>query len=141
MKARLEGEDWVGLEDAIKEFNRLTPREEYVKKLAEIKERAAKDQIVDKVAILTKNAQAQINDLQALIDRYLDDEAIKAYREAHDKGLSEMGEKEKAKLKAAADAARAAKAAAAALRRGRKGREGRPQNEGGTGRPAQAGGD
>ena len=25
MKARLEGEDWDGLEDAIKEFNRLTP--------------------------------------------------------------------------------------------------------------------
>jgi hypothetical protein len=129
MKARLEGEDWVGLEDAIKEFNRLTPREEYVKKLAEIKERATKEQIVDKVAILTKNAQAQINDLQAMIDRYLDDEAIRAYREAHDKGLAEMGEKEKAKLKATADAARAAKAAAAALREAEKAAKAAPKTK------------
>jgi hypothetical protein len=129
MKARLEGEDWVGLEDAIKEFNRLTPRDEYVKKLAEIKERATKQQIENKVAILTKNAQAQINDLQAMIDRYLDDEAIKAYREAHDKGLAEMGEKEKAKLKAAADAAKAAKAAEAAIREAEKAAKAAPKTK------------
>ncbi len=129
MKARLEGEDWVGLEDAIKEFNRLTPREEYVKKLAEIKERATKQQILEKVGILTKNAQAQINDLQAMIDRYLDDEAIKAYREAHDKGLAEMGEKEKAKLKAAADAARAAKAAEAAIREAERAAKAAPKTK------------
>jgi hypothetical protein len=51
-----------------------------------------------------------------MIDRYLDDDVIKAYREAHGRGLAEMGEKEKAKLKAAADAAKAAKAAEAAIR-------------------------
>ena len=33
MEARLKGEDWTGLEEALKEFGRLTPREEYSKRL------------------------------------------------------------------------------------------------------------
>jgi hypothetical protein len=117
MKARLEGEDWEGLEQAVKEFAVLTPREEYAKKLAELKERAAHQQAEDKIAILTKTAQAQINDLQAMIDRYLDDEAIKAYREALERGRTESDGKQKALAKAAAAKAAtkdsAARAAAA----------------------------
>ena len=66
-------------EEAIKEFARLTPRDEYAKRLAELKDEAAREQAESKTAILTKTAQAQINDLQAMIDRYLDDEALKAY--------------------------------------------------------------
>jgi hypothetical protein len=111
MKARLEGEDWEGLGDAIKEFSRFTPREEYAKRLAEIKEQAAKQQAELKEAILTKNAQAQINDLQAMIDRYLDDEAYKAYQDALARGRTEEGEKAKARARAAAAAAAALKAA------------------------------
>ena len=113
MKARLEGEDWDGLGDALKEFARLTPREEYAKRLAEIKERATKQQAELKEAILTKNAQAQINELQAMIDRYLDDEAYKAYQDALARGRTEEGEKAKARAKAAAAAAAALKAAPA----------------------------
>jgi hypothetical protein len=108
MKARLEGEDWDGLELAIKEFAHLTPRDEYAKKLAELKERAAHDQAEKKIAILTKNAQAQLNDLQAMIDRYLDDEAFRAYQDALNKGRGEVVAKEKARVKAADAAARAA---------------------------------
>jgi hypothetical protein len=111
MKARLEGEDWEGLDQAIKEFARLTPREEYAKRLTELKERATREQAEKKRAILTKNAQAQINDLQAMLDRYLDDEAFKAYQDALARGRSEEGEKAKARAKAAAAAARAARAA------------------------------
>src|SRR5262249_55436938 len=113
MKARLEGEDWEGLEQAVKEFALLTPREEYAKKLAELKERAAHQQAESKDAILTKTAQAQINDLQAMIDRYLDDEAIKAYREALERGRTESDAKQKALAKSAAAKDSAAKAAAA----------------------------
>lgn len=113
MKARLEGEDWEGLEAAVKEFGALTPRDEYAKKLAEIKDRAAHQQAEKKVAILTKTAQAQINDLQAMIDRYLDDETVKAYREAIARGRTEAEAKEQALAKAAALKAAAAKAAAA----------------------------
>lgn len=111
MKARLEGEDWEGLEEAVKEFSRLTPRDEYAKKLTELKDRAAHEQAETKTAILTKTAQAQINDLQAMIDRYLDDEAVKAYREALERGRTETDSKQKALAKAAA--ARAARDSAA----------------------------
>jgi hypothetical protein len=111
MKARLEGEDWDGLDQTIKEFSHLTPRDEYAKKLTEVRERATQQQDKEKVAILTKNAQAQINDLQSMIDRYLDDEAFKAYQEALARGRSEQGEKAKAQAKAAVAAAAAAKAA------------------------------
>jgi hypothetical protein len=102
MKARLEGEDWAGLEDALKEVSQLTPRDDYAKKLAEMKDRATKEQAEKKVAILTKNAQAQINDLQAMIDRYLDDDVLRAYREALDRGKAEAGDKAKALAKAGA---------------------------------------
>jgi hypothetical protein len=111
MKARLEGEDWEGLEEAVKEFSRLTPRDEYAKKLTELKERAAHEQAETKTAILTKTAQAQINDLQAMIDRYLDEEAVTAYREALERGRTEADSKQKALAKAAA--AKAAREAAA----------------------------
>jgi hypothetical protein len=102
MKARLEGEDWEGLQEALKEVSRLTPRDEYAKKVAEVKERATKEQAENKIAILTKNAQAQINDLQAMIDRYLDDDVLRAYQEALDRGKAEAGNKAKAQSKAAA---------------------------------------
>jgi hypothetical protein len=85
MKARFEGEDWAGLEEAVKEFTRLTPRDQLAKRLAELKEAAARRQAESKIPVLTRTAQAQVNDLQALIDRYLEDEAFKAYADALDR--------------------------------------------------------
>jgi hypothetical protein len=119
MKARLEGEDWEGLEQTLKEFSQLTPRAEFAKKLTDLKDRAMHEQAETKVAILTKTAQSQITDLQSMIDRYLDDETVKAYREALERGRAEVAAKEKnaiAKVQAArAEAARveAARVAAA----------------------------
>jgi hypothetical protein len=111
MKARLEGEDWVGLEETIQEFGRLTPRDEYAKKIAEIKDRAAKQQFETRTAILTRNAQAQISDVQAMVDRYLDDDTIRAYRRALEEGRLEIAQKEKDKVKAAAALARSQRTA------------------------------
>jgi len=108
MEARLKGEDWTGLEEALKEFGRLTPRDEYSKRLTELKDEAARKQAEGKTAILTKTAQAQITDLQAMIDRYLDDDAIKAYVEALAEKRSELGANEKARQKAVAKKAEAA---------------------------------
>ena len=54
-----------------------------------------------KTAILTKTAQAQISDLQAMIDRYLDDEAYRAYIEALEKGKAEVAARSKAQAKKA----------------------------------------
>jgi peptidoglycan hydrolase CwlO-like protein len=49
--------------------------------------------------VLTKNIQAQCNELQALIDRYLDDEAFTTYTEALDRKRAERAEEAKAKEK------------------------------------------
>ncbi len=100
MEARLKGEDWPGLEAALKEFSRLTPRDEYAKRLAQLKEDAAREQAQSKTAILTKTAQAQINDLQSMIDRYLDDEAMRAYSQALEQSRTELAAKEKAQAMA-----------------------------------------
>jgi Merozoite surface antigen 2c len=85
MKARFEGEDWTGLEETLKEFGRLTPRDEFAQRLAKLKEDAAQAQSNLKQAILTKTATAQITDLQSMIDRYLDDELYNLYRQEFDK--------------------------------------------------------
>ena len=60
-----------------------------------------KEQAEKKVAILT-NVQAQINDLQAMIDRYLDDDILRAYQDALERGKAEGGDKAKVPAKAAA---------------------------------------
>ena len=52
------------------------------------------------MAILTKTAQAQISDLQAMIDRYLDDDTYKAYTDALERAQGEVAAKDKAKAKA-----------------------------------------
>ena len=96
MEARLKGEDWTGLEVGIKEFGRLTPRGEYAKRLSQLKDDALRQQEAAKTSILTKTAQGQITDLQAMIDRYLDDEPIKAYIEALERSRTDADVKEKA---------------------------------------------
>ncbi len=99
MKARLEGEDWSGLEAELKEFARMTPRDQIASRLAELKDNAAHQQAELKTAVLTKTAQAQVTDLQSMIDRYLDDETFHAYSEALDRGRSEQTAAAKAEAK------------------------------------------
>ncbi len=82
LKARAEGEDWAGVEATLNEFTKLTLRDRLASKLTTLKEDAARQQALTKTAILTKTAQAQIAEIQALIDRYLDDEIVRSYTEA-----------------------------------------------------------
>jgi hypothetical protein len=105
MKARLEGEDWKGLEDALNEFSRLTPRDKFAQQLTQLKDDAAHQQAELKTAVLTKTAQAQITELQSMIDRYMEDDAFRAYSEALSKFRSETAAKTKAEAKKAATAA------------------------------------
>ncbi len=107
MKARLEGGDWNGLEAELKEFGRLTPRDQFAKRLTDLKDDAAHRQADLKMAILTKTAQAQITEVQSMIDRYLDDDAFRAYTEALQSGRAEIKSKTvaEAKKKAAQKAA------------------------------------
>ena len=113
MKARLDGEDWNGLDSTLKEFARLTPPEQFSKRLGKLKDDAAHQQAELKKAILTKTAQAQVSDLQSMIDRYLDDETYRAYADAFERAEADLVAKEKAKTKKAAVAATQKKAAAA----------------------------
>jgi hypothetical protein len=99
MKARLEGEDWAGLGAELNDFGRLTPRDQYAQRLAKLKDDAAHRQDALKTAILTKTAQAQIADLQAMIERYLDDEAYHAYLDVLEKSKAETAAKSKQKAK------------------------------------------
>jgi hypothetical protein len=102
MKARLEGNDWPGLEAELKEFARLTPRDQFAQRLTQFKDDAAHRQSELKTAILTKTAQAQISDLQAMIDRYLDDEPFVAYDEAFKEGTTDVAAKAKKQARKAA---------------------------------------
>ncbi|MFI5458756.1 MAG: hypothetical protein ACHRXM_25290 [Isosphaerales bacterium] len=101
MKARLEGEDWAGLEEALKEFVRLTPRDEFAQRLTKLKDDASHEQAERKTAVLTKTAQAQISDLQSMIDRYLDDETFKAYSDAMERFKTDAGATTKGQAKKA----------------------------------------
>ena len=105
MKARLDGEDWNGLDTTLKEFAQLTPPTKFGERLAKLKDDAAQEQAKLKIAVLTKTAQAQIADLQATIDRYLDDETYNAYVDALERARAERGAKDKAAAKKAAVAA------------------------------------
>ncbi len=119
MKARLDGEDWSGLEESVKEFSKLPPRDEFAQKLTKLKEEATQRQAETKKPILTRTAQAEINDLQSLIDRYLDDDAFKAYFDALEQAQAPGAAKTKGataksgKPKTAATPSRAASAPAA----------------------------
>jgi hypothetical protein len=99
MEARLQGEDLAGVEEGIKEYALLPPREIFAEQLQKLKDQATRQQTEKKTAVMTKNLQAQFNELQALIDRYLDDEALSSYTEALGRKRVEKGEKAKAKEK------------------------------------------
>jgi hypothetical protein len=82
LDARAKGEKWDEVEELLEEYRKLTPRSDYVDRLAKLKDDAARQQAETKTAILTRTAQAMITETQALIDRYLDDETYKAYADA-----------------------------------------------------------
>ena len=82
LKARADGEDWNGVEAVLKEFAALPKREPLAAKLTQLKEDAAQRQAKSKTAILTKTAQAEITDVQSLIDRYLEDDVFKAHADS-----------------------------------------------------------
>jgi hypothetical protein len=110
MKARLDGEDWAGLAEALKEFSQLPPRDQFAQRLTTLKDEAAREQEEQKKAVLTKTAQAQISDLQSMIDRYLDDEIFKSYADASERAQTDAGAKSKTKSKTDVVTARIPKA-------------------------------
>ena len=89
MEARLQGEDLEGLEQGLKEYVLLPSRDLYADRLSKMKEQATKQQAESKRPVLSKNTQARFSELQALIDRYLDNDAFQSYTEALERKRSE----------------------------------------------------
>ncbi len=89
MKARLDGEDWAGLDEAIREFRKLTPRESFEKRLDQIRADGERQEAESKTLVLTRNARAQLDETKGLIDRYLDDDAIRSYEDAAQRAKAE----------------------------------------------------
>jgi hypothetical protein len=85
LKARFDSEDWAGAAEGVTEFRKLPPRDKFADELKRLHDEARQRQAAAKAPVLTKTAQAQIADVQALIDRYLDDEAFKSYADALDR--------------------------------------------------------
>lgn len=90
MKARLDGEDWAGLDATIAEFRKLPSREEFAARLTRIREDGQRQEQEAKTAVLTRNARAQLDETQGLIERYLDDDAIRSYEDASSRGKAEQ---------------------------------------------------
>ena len=89
MKARLDGEDWASLDETLREFRKLTPRETFLARLNQIKEDGQRQETEAKTAVLTRNARARIDETQGLIDRYLDDDAVRSYEDAASRAKAE----------------------------------------------------
>ncbi len=104
LKARVDGDDWQGVEDALKEYGQLPARGTFVERLTKLKEGAARTQAETKKAVLTRTAQAQLAEVQALIDRYLDDELFQAYAEALGRSKAQAAAPAKAKRASAGKA-------------------------------------
>jgi hypothetical protein len=100
LKARFDGEDYTGADAALKEYYTLPPREKFSAELTRLKDEAARQQAQSKTPVLTKTAQAQLADLQALVDRYLDDDAFKAYADALERVKLEAQSKKQSAKKA-----------------------------------------
>jgi hypothetical protein len=113
LQARLDGEDWAGLEGLLKEYAALPAPKTFGDALAKMKDEATKESFeTSKSTVLTKNLQAQFSDLEALIDGYLNNEAYGAFSEVLQK--KKKDDAEAAKLAAKKKAARPAPAEAPA---------------------------
>ena len=97
MKARVDGEDWAGLDEAIQEFRKLTPRDQFEARLKQIQEDGERRELESRTLVLTKNARAAIEETRALIGRYLDEEAIRSYEDAAQRARAELARPKSAK--------------------------------------------
>ena len=82
MKARLEGEDFTGFDTSLAELRKLPSHDLFNAQLHAIDSEAKAAEADLKTLILTRTARNQIDESQALIDRYLDDDPIRALVES-----------------------------------------------------------
>ncbi|WP_169979258.1 hypothetical protein [Tautonia rosea] len=83
LEARASGQAWDEVKRLLDEYDQLTPRREFEERLARLSENAQLSQAELGVPILTRTAQAELAETRSLIERYLDDEAYRAYLDAY----------------------------------------------------------
>ena len=81
LKARLEGEDFNGFDATLAELRKLPTKDRFDQDLKAIRAEGEAAEAELKTLILTRTARNQIDESQALIDRYLDDDPIRALTE------------------------------------------------------------
>ena len=81
MKARLEGEDFEGFDASLAEVRKLPTKDQFDRDLKSIRTEAETAEAEMKTLILTRTARNQIDESQALINRYLDEDSIRALAE------------------------------------------------------------
>jgi hypothetical protein len=83
LKTRAEANAWDEVKVLLDEFRKLKPSRTFIDRLSALRDEATQQQAETKTAILTRTAQAQFADTEALITRYLDDELFQAYETAY----------------------------------------------------------
>ncbi|WP_165245682.1 hypothetical protein [Paludisphaera soli] len=100
MQVRLEGEDWTGLQELLKQHDLLPPPSSFAETLKKLKDEATKlSYETTKTIVLTRNLQAEFSELEGLIEGYLTDDAYKAFAEALREKKRESEAVEQAKKK------------------------------------------
>ena len=99
MKARLEGENWKEFDEAAAEFHKLTPRDLFETQLRQLRTDAEQTEAATKSLVLTKNARNLLDETQALLGRYLDDDVVRGLEEAAATTKTERADEAKTKTK------------------------------------------
>jgi hypothetical protein len=123
LKPRGEAGAWDEVKLLLTQYRALPTRTSFDERLAAMKAEAESQQSTLHTAVLTANAQHQLNEVQALMDRYLDDAVFTAYDDAMKQALEEPA---KAQAKTKGQAKTAAKPQA------------KPQSKTASSPPAQA---
>jgi hypothetical protein len=86
MADRTQGQVWEEVKRLLDDYRKLPTKDAYERRLTAMRDDAQKRQTEQKIAILTQSAQAQLAEVDSMIQNYLGNEAINQYQEAYDLG-------------------------------------------------------
>jgi hypothetical protein len=109
LKSRFDAQAYDEVKAILGQYATLRKRDAYVERLTKMRTEAETEQKQTKKPVLTRTAQAQLADAEALIMRYIDDEIFAAY----ERGLKEAHELAQVEAKKAQDKEARRKALAA----------------------------
>lgn len=79
LKARIEADKWDEVEPWLKAVQDLPGKAVYQGRVKQLRDEATRRQAESKAVVMTRAVLAKLQDLDSMVERYLDDEAIKAY--------------------------------------------------------------